>query len=221
MQRGDAGVERAQLAPGRRRRCARTRAAWAGSAAASASRDLAHRGLGVARVVPPVRVVARRPRRRSSRPAARSGTDRAEVDDLGVAAAVGDDLVDPGVEVVAAGEDERRRSAAASTSLGPRLVLVRVGVRLQDLVDRRPRRRRPRARSRRPGSSSRRPRACRRRSPLARSRRSRRRAGPARASAAATARPRGARASARAGGDEREDGAGDARRSSRPAARWS
>ena len=58
----------------------------------------------------------------------------AEVDDFGVAAAVGDDLIHPGIEVVAAGEDQLRPGRALDVG-GPGLVVVRVGVRLEDLVD--------------------------------------------------------------------------------------
>ena len=96
--------------------------------------DRGHSGLGVARVVPPVRVVARglRPARLAG-PAL--GHDRAEVDHLGVAATVGDDLVDPGVELVAVGEDELRFRRPGDVAR-PRLVLVGVGVGLEDLVDR-------------------------------------------------------------------------------------
>ena len=79
---------------------------WAGSAAASAALDLPHGGLGVAGVVPPVRVVLRR-----LGPAllAREaiGDAGAEVDHLRAAAAVVDDLGDPG----------SRSSPLAKTSL--------------------------------------------------------------------------------------------------------
>ena len=76
----------------------------------------------------------RTPPRRSLSPGSRAGTAGAEVDDRGVAAAVVDDLVDPGVELVAAGEDELGAGRGLDVA-GARLVLVGVGVRLQDLID--------------------------------------------------------------------------------------
>ena len=107
---------------------------WRRVGGGEAALDLGDRRLGVARVVPPVRVVSE-----ASSPSLLAGQavrhDRAEVDDLGVAAAVGDDLVDPGVEAVAVGEDQLRSRRRLDVA-GPRLVLVRVGVRLQHLVDR-------------------------------------------------------------------------------------
>ncbi len=136
------------------------------------------------------------PRRRSTRPAAARARVAPRSTTSGVAAAVGDDLVDPVVELVAVGEDElrarrrrRRRWAAARTRAG-RCSAAGSG-------RPRPRRRRPRGRSRRSGSSSRPPRAGRRRR---RSRRRSRRASRASAARAAAARAgaRGARASARA-----------------------
>ena len=130
---GDAGVERAQLGEvGGGVALEPMPVARVGGG--EVARDRRHGRLGVARVVPPVRVVARGlgPARLAG-PAL--GHDRAEVDDLGVAATVGDDLVDPGVELVAVGEDELRVRRAGDVGRA-RLVLVRVGVGLQDLVDR-------------------------------------------------------------------------------------
>ena len=96
-------------------------------------RDLMDRLLGVARVVPPVRVVlgglgtarlARKLHRHRG----------AEIDHLRVAAAVRDHLVHPRVEVVAVGEDELRVGRVGDV-VRPRLVVMRVGVRREDLVD--------------------------------------------------------------------------------------
>src|SRR6266542_89808 len=97
--------------------------------------DRLHGRLGVARIVPPVRVVLRS---LGSRALARQ-PDRhllAEDDLLRVAARFGDDCRYPGVEAVAVLEDQLR-TGCGEHILGTRLVLVRIGVRLQDLVDRR------------------------------------------------------------------------------------
>src|SRR4051812_41820081 len=59
---------------------------------------------------------------------------RPEVDDLRVAAAVGDLLAHPSVEVVPVGEDDLRVGRAGHVA-GPRLVFVRIGVWGEDLVD--------------------------------------------------------------------------------------
>ena len=106
-------------------------------------------------------------------PGSFTGTAAPRSTTFGVAAAVVDDLVHPGVEVVAVGEDDLGVGRGGDV-IGPRLVVVRVGVRGEDLVDVDVRLRRPRGRSRRSGSWWRPPRPC--RSPT-RSCRSRRRAG--------------------------------------------
>ena len=94
--------------------------------------DLTHRLLRVPRVVPPVGVVLGG--LRSARLARQLHRDAGtEVDDPRVAAAVVDDLVHPGIEVVAVGEDDlgvgRRRDV-----VGSRLIVVGVGVGGEDLV---------------------------------------------------------------------------------------
>ena len=94
--------------------------------------DDLHRRLGVARVVPPVRVVARRLGALALAGHAH-GHLAAEVDDLGRAARVRDHGAHPGVEAVAVEEHELRARDGLHVR-GPRLVVVRIGVGLQDLM---------------------------------------------------------------------------------------
>ncbi len=100
----------------------------------SAALDLGHRSLGVARVVPPVRVIARglRPARLAGQAL---GHDRAEIDDFGVAAAVGDDLVDPRSSSSPFAKTSFA-SAAPSTSLGRGSYSCGSVLGCEDLVDR-------------------------------------------------------------------------------------
>ena len=94
--------------------------------------DDLHRRLGVARVVPPVRVVARRLGAVALAGHAH-GHLAAEVDDLGRAAGVRDHGAHPGVEAVAVEEHELRARDGLHVR-GPRLVVVRIGVGLEDLM---------------------------------------------------------------------------------------
>ena len=95
--------------------------------------DLRDRELDVARVVPPVRVEARGlgpgrlARQRDRPPGARVERGRR-------AAGVLDDVAHPRVELVARGDHELRARRRLDV-LRPRLVVVRVGVGLEDLVD--------------------------------------------------------------------------------------
>ena len=127
----DAGVERPQAAQiGGRVGAVGRRGGGVGGDERVA--DRADGGLGVARVVPPVRVVARR-----LGPVALAGQAhrhlRAEVDDGRRAARVRDHGAHPGIEAIAVQEHELR--ARHRLDVGrPGLVLVRIGVGLQDLV---------------------------------------------------------------------------------------
>ena len=125
-------VERARAS---RRRPSALRAKVARPAGSRRERgaDLLHRGHRVVGVVPPVRVELRRVRpgllaRELHRHRAR------EHDHLRLAAGLRDDLAHPRVEVVAVLEHDLRAARRLDVG-GARLVLVRVGVRLQDLVD--------------------------------------------------------------------------------------
>src|SRR5919198_1537734 len=94
-----------------------------------ASAQAAYGRLGVARVVPPVRIEARR--FRPGRLARQPDRDAvAEDDDARLPARLLDDLRHPVVELVAVLEDDLRTSGRLDV-LRPRLVLVRVGVRLE------------------------------------------------------------------------------------------